>query len=999
MRLVALLIGLGFLFGCQSATAQKKGKPAKTANYDSQKETIKRLSAAETVKQVKLPPGFQLQVFAAEPDVQQPIGITTDHRGRLWVAECYTYADRTKNFDRRLNDQIVILEDQDGDGKFDKRTVFWDKAKQLTSVAVGFGGVWAICAPNLLFIPDRDGDDRPDGKPIVVLDGFDNGGVRHNIANGLMWGPDGWLYGRHGILRTSFVGSPGTPRSKRAQINCGIWRYHPIRKTFEVVARGTTNSWGADFDDHGQLFFINTVIGHLWHVVPGAHFERMYGTDFDPYLYRLIPQTADHFHWDTKERWNDIRNGVSKTTSAAGGGHAHCGLMIYLGDNWPAKYRNNVFTVNLHGLRINRDTLERRHSGYVARHKPDLLSFADQWFRGIELTYGPDGGVFILDWSDIGECHENDGVHRSSGRIYKLTYGKPKAKADFDLSTLSSVDLAKLQTHPNDWYVRQSRRLLQERHVAGTPMKDAGKFLLDVFKNHTDVRKRLRAMWCLYLTGQIDRRWLAEQLRDKSEHIRAWSVKLLADGTAIHQDVFPALVSQAVGEKSGLVRLYLASAMQKLPYTERWLLAKYLCGRPADEGDQVLPLMIWYGIAEAVPRQPRSALEIVLAGKIPLVQQLTARRLTERIKADEETVNKLLSGLGTSGTTRLAILRGMNEALRGWAKVKTPGNWKQAAQYLQTLKDKEVSQLARSLGVVFGDGRAISELRKIVQGGNHDPAVRRGALRTLVQQGDKETLKLLRRLVDDRILSNEAIAGLGHYDAPDVPQLILSRFLKLDRDGRLNAITSLSSRPLYASHLLDAVKSGRVERREITAFHARQISSMNDPALQKKLTAVWGDIRSTSADKKKRIAELSRFLTVSKIRKADRRSGRALFKKSCANCHRLFGEGERVGPDLTGANRRNIAYLLENIVDPSATVASAFRMSVVTLKDGRVFTGVVLRRGKEVTEIQTQKKRITVQSPEIARVQPQKLSLMPDGLFKQLKPDQIRDLMGYLSAP
>jgi len=337
----------------------------------------KLLSPEESLAKISVPEGFQVSLFAGEPDVQQPIALTTDERGRVWVAENYTYAESSVNFENRLHDRIVILEDTDGDGRFDERTVFWDEAQKLTSVEVGFGGVWALCAPHLLFIPDANRDDVPDGKPVVVLDGFDASAVRHNIVNGLKWGPDGWLYGRHGILATSLVGKPGASASQRVPINCAIWRYHPTRGVFEAVAHGTTNSWGFDYDDHGEMFFINTVIGHLWHVVPGAHYRRMYGADFNPFLYQLIEQTADHFHWDTGESWSDIRKlGVSPTTDKAGGGHAHSGLMIYLGGNWPDEYRNSVFTVNLHGHRLNNDRLERHGAGYVGKHAPDFFKLS-----------------------------------------------------------------------------------------------------------------------------------------------------------------------------------------------------------------------------------------------------------------------------------------------------------------------------------------------------------------------------------------------------------------------------------------------------------------------------------------------------------------------------------------------------------------------------------------------------------------------------------------------
>jgi putative membrane-bound dehydrogenase-like protein len=467
---MAVALSWGNVIRGQEASEEKPSFPKV---FDSQAVgEFPLLSPEEALATIRVPEGFRAELFAAEPDVQQPIAIAWDERGRLWVAENYTYAESSLNFDSRLRDRIVILEDTTGDGKADRRTVFWDQAEKLTSIEVGFGGVWALCAPHLLFIPDADGDDRPDREPIVILDGWDENAVRHNIVNGLRWGPDGWLYGRHGILATSSVGSPGTPEHQRTKINCGIWRYHPTRDIFEAVAHGTTNPWGTDWDAYGQMFFINTVIGHLWHVIPGAHFERMYGEDLRPHLYKLLPQTADHVHWDTSERWSDVREGMTGTTDQAGGGHAHSGLMIYLGDNWPDEYRGELFTLNLHGRRINRDSLVRDSATYTARHASDFLHVGDIWFRGLDMLYGPDGGVYIADWTDIGECHENDGVHRTSGRIYKVTHGRSDtvtaaARPELNLRQLTDEELILLLDHKNEWYFRQARRILQERAAQG----------------------------------------------------------------------------------------------------------------------------------------------------------------------------------------------------------------------------------------------------------------------------------------------------------------------------------------------------------------------------------------------------------------------------------------------------------------------------------------------------------------------------------------------------
>ena len=599
------------------------------APFNTQEITIPFLKPAEALNAIAVPKGFRVQLAAAEPMVQQPIDMAWDTRGRLWVAECYTYAERETNFEKKLKDRIIILEDTNHDGVFDKRKIFWDGASQLTSIELGFGGVWAACAPNILFLADRNGDDRPDSEPEVILDGFETDKVRHNIVNGLRWGPDGWLYGRHGILGPgSKVGRPGTPEAKRTHIQCGIWRYHPTRKSFEVFCHGTTNPWGHDWDEHGQLFFINTVIGHLWHAVPGARYQRMYGNHFDKHLYELIQQTADHYHFDVgKEKWSDLKKtGMTSGTDAAGGGHAHTGMMIYLGDNWPAEYRGNVFTLNLHGLRMNQESLHREGAGYVGKHAADFMFTSDKWFRGIELSYAPDGSVYVLDWSDIGECHDNDGIHRTSGRVYRISYGKTEV-AKVDLTKWSNEDLAESVGSPNEWYSRQARQLIQQRAAAGQDLTKAALKLMNTYRLTSSTATALRAMWILNAIGSADEDWLLEQSNDKREHVRTWAVKLLCDQKALSKKTHKRFIEMGGQDKAGLVQLQLASALQQLPIEDRWPLANALVSQDTFAKDPVFPLLVWYGINPAVTENRNAALKLVAQCKIPKVRQFIARRL------------------------------------------------------------------------------------------------------------------------------------------------------------------------------------------------------------------------------------------------------------------------------------------------------------------------------------------------------------------------------------
>lgn len=595
---------------------------------NTQKTDLTLPSPEEAVAGISLPDGFEINCFASEPMIRQPIAMSFDDRNRLWVAECYTYAEARTNFDLKLRDRIVILEDINGDGRADKKTIFHDDLQRLTGLTVGFGGVWATCAPNLLFIPDADLDDVPDGEPEVVLDGWNDNSVRHNMVNGLKWGPDGWLYGRHGIQALSTVGPPGSLKEKRTQLKCSIWRLHPKTRRFEVVCEGTTNPWGHDWDRHGQLFFINTVIGHFWHGLPGAYFKRMYGQHFRTGLYGLIEQQADHFHWDVgKEAAKDVKKKMSLSTDEAGGGHAHCGMMIYQGAQWPDKYKGKVFTANFHGRRINCDRIERAGAGYVAKHERDFLKVNDLWFRGVELDYDMDGTVFLLDWSDVGECHENDGVHRTSGRIYRITYGKQKPK-EHNLAENSSEELANFLQSPNKKIVRHSARLLQER-ASNTGINAKTIDSLRKTKNRGKPEARLQALWALHRTENLKEKELIEMVNDKDEHMRIWAMKLLVDGGKASEIASKAILERAASEKSALVRLHFASVLRNLSEPARWKLVRILSTFEDLRDDPVFPLMVWYGIEELVKAEPARSLELAKTSKLKTLTEWIPRRLTE----------------------------------------------------------------------------------------------------------------------------------------------------------------------------------------------------------------------------------------------------------------------------------------------------------------------------------------------------------------------------------
>jgi putative membrane-bound dehydrogenase-like protein len=568
---------------------------------------------------MKVPEGFRISLIAGEPQLIKPIAMTTDERGRLWVVESNTYPRWIKD-GKPGRDRVLILE-PGKDGHTTVR-VFLDNGRNLAGIAVGFGGVWLCSAPELIFIPRKQGEDKPAGPPRVLLDGWSLE-AQHNIFNGMVWGPDGWLYGLNGILGQTHVGKPGTPKADRVPVDCGVWRYHPTRAKFEFVAWGTTNPWGIDFDDFGEMFITNCVIKHLFHVVPGAHFRRMYGQDLNPNVYGLMESCADHIHWAGGD-WTTSRGGKGPH-SESGGGHAHAGALVYLGDNWPAEYRNRVFMCNIHGSRLNQDTLHRCGSGYVARHAPDFLFANDPWFRGLGLQLAPDGGIYVSDWHDTGECHNYKEV-QPCGRIFKVTYGNPSVEVP-NLAGLPDEKLVELQTHRNDWWVRQARLVLQERAAAGKlDSKTIPALRRRLAEERSDTRK-LRALWALYATGGLNEKALLGLLDHPQETIRVWAVRFLVDESAPGEVVVAKFTDLATKEKSAPVRLALASAMQRVELSRRWPLASALVAHGEDAEDPNLPLMIWYGIEPLVAADPGRAAALLSKARIPLVRQYIARRI------------------------------------------------------------------------------------------------------------------------------------------------------------------------------------------------------------------------------------------------------------------------------------------------------------------------------------------------------------------------------------
>lgn len=968
----------------------------------------------EAPAHIRVPEGFAATLYAAEPDVVQPIAMAFDDRGRLWVVECLSYPNWRP--EPEGPDRVVVFEDQDGDGQHDTRRIFWDRGRNLTGIELGAGGVFLCSTPELLFIPDADQDGSPDGPAQVLLDGWDIA-ARHNFVNGLGWGPDGWLYGCNGILANARVGPPGTPEEQRVYSSCGVWRYHPYTHAFEVVAHGTTNPWGLDFDERGELFITNCVIKHLWHVVPGGHYERMFGRDPHPHAYELMKSCADHLHWAGGD-WQSSRGGRG-AHDQPGGGHAHAGCLIYQGGLFPPEYQNSVFMANLHGNRLNRDVLQRSGSGYVARHAPDFFYAGDEWFRGLVLKSGPDGAIYVSDWSDTGECHDYDEVHRSSGRIWRVTYTASNTNAalaalggrTLNLAEETDEELVALQTHQNIWYVQRARRLLAERAQAGTLGQQAVARLRDMLDSGANEIHRLRALWCLYGAQALREADLSRLLTSECEVLRAWAVRLAVDARSPSEPLQEQLVALAQREASPYVRLQLACALRHLSPQMRARVAMHLVQHAEDANDANLSLAIYYGAESLAESNPKAAARLTATARIAHVRQLLARRLAHA------NFNALLGALAELLPSKHAdnphltkqsferadatadLLAGLHEFLRGRRALEMPPAWPHLAERLAHSPSERARDLAVIVSHVWGDGRATARLVEWCRDAAQPPWRRKTALAALIDQRSPELATLAASLLDDPALRSQAITALAIVDLPQTPELLLARYPALQEAEKQTVLGVLASRPAYAHALLDALAGGQLQPREISSFVARQIDSLRDDQLSQRLRNLWGDVRSTSQAKQELLARYRAMFTPHRLQTASPARGRRLFAQTCAACHKLFGEGGSVGPDLTGSQRTNLDYLLENLVDPNAIVGRDYLMTLFQTTDGRILHGIVLREDEQVVQIRTPTEEILLARDEIEARQPSPLSLMPEGQLDRLSEQEACDLIAYLASP
>jgi putative membrane-bound dehydrogenase-like protein len=946
----------------------------------------------------ELPDDLEMQLVLSEPTISQPLHISFDERGRLWLVEFRQYPNPAglkivsrDNFWRNIydkvppappnhfrgDDRVSIHEDTDGDGKFDKHQVFVDGLSLVSSVAHDRDGVWVLNPPYLLFYPDRNHDDVPDGDPELHLSGF---GIEdsHAIANSLRFGPDGWLYGAQGSTVTSTIRRTNLDSNDKPGIAANaqlLWRYHPQSRRFEVFAEGGGNAFGLEIDAQGRMFS-----GHNggdtrgFHYLQGAYLQKgfnKHGPLSNPYAFGYFPAIK--------------HDRVPRFTHE---------FIIYEQGALPEKYNGRMFAISPILGYMSLTAVEPRGSTFETRDL-SLITSDDKWFRPVDISMGPEGSIYVADWHDSQTNHyrNHEGeIDKKSGRIYRLQKKGQQPSPPINYGKLSIPDLVDQLQNKNIWVRQTALRLLQDRQdTAALPLLQQ-KLEQGTAEHHVD------HLWALYQLGGLNDSQAIKLLSHKDLFVRTWTVRLLGDEGKISDELLPALVQLAQAEPNVEVRAQLACTAKRFPQPAALAMVRELVKHEADTEDPQIPLLIWWAIEAQCSIDPTAVLKLFAEPEFQqskLVKEFLLSRVMQRYAATGKRADllhcaTLLAALPADLSEQ--CLTGFEAAYRG----RTPTNL--PSELLRGLAKTGKAGLA--LRVRLEEPEAIREALTVMTD-KASSLEKATELATILGEIRAEAAipALLKLAIDNQRpkMQRVAIISLGAFSDEKIPSALIENYSNYTADLQPLVQNLLAGRSAWAKTLLDAVKQRKVAAHEIPKPIISKLLVYHSPEIDKSVNELWGDELAKNIDNAK--TEQARLLKIIEAGNGSPYAGKKLFSATCAKCHTLFSEGGQVGPDLTAYNRENLSNMLQHIVTPSAEIREGFETYAITTADGRAFTGFLADQDTQVIVLRGYNgENTTLPRENIDEMRNTGTSLMPEGLLKDFTEKQVRDLFAYLRS-
>ncbi|MDZ4849517.1 MAG: PVC-type heme-binding CxxCH protein [Pirellulaceae bacterium] len=968
--------------------------------------------ASKAVSQFKVADGLKIELVAEEPTVMQPLSINFDERGRMWVVQYRQYPFpaglKVIRYDQYLRavfdrvpapppnhihglDRITVFEDQDGDGVYDKNRDVIQDLNIATSVISGNGGIWVLNPPYLLRYPDADGDAMPDGDPVVHLSGF---GLEdtHSVASSLTWGPDGWLYGSNGSTTTGNVRTR-TGQSTAFQGQC-IWRYHPRQELFEIYAEGGGNTFSLEIDSVGRVFSgTNNGDTRGMYYPQGSYGIKNWGKHgplTNPYAFGFFQHM----------RFEGDGDRFAQT------------FAIYEGGTLPELYRKNIISANALHNRVWASQLLPDTSTFRTKDLPPVVETDDRWFRPVDVKVGPDGSVYLADWYDSRLSHTDprDDWHKGSGRIYRLSSESSTKFSErlsqiiptptrFDLTRLTSTDLIELFNHPNKFFQLAAVRVLAERRDAS--VVDPLQKLIAV----PDEPRALQALWTLHQAEMLDEETLVLCLQHTNEHVRRWAIRLIGDSRHASPSLAQSLLRLSANETSLQVRTQIACSAKRLPASIALPLIEPLLKYDADVSDLHQGLLLWWAIEAHCEKDRDTVLSILNDASLwdrPMVRSFVLEQLMQRFalagKPEDLKVCSSLLRLAPSLEFRTILVTGLRKSLAGRASAKLPEELQsQLAAYRLEAKESDLP-----LRVRLGEAAAMAEAIKRVSDKTIDQVERIELVELLGQTRPPAGAAVLLKLTNDvsmHALQRVALQALSGYEDVSIAQTIcrqLHSTLIAEDAVQRTAIGVLAGRPAWAGLLLDEIESARLKASVVPADIVQTMRLHDDESLQKRIQKIWGRTRETSVELQTQIERVRGLL---REKQGIPKAGHELFKLKCGVCHTLFNEGGQTGPILTGYERDNLNFLLPAVIDPSSAVREEFTNFQILTHDGRVLTGLIdTQDTQSVTLRGVDNKTTRVSRDDIDILKASEISLMPEGLLRDLSDDQIRDLFAFITV-